>query len=258
MYKIVTNPLVKCTTGKNLNSVKGIVVHWVANPKTSAAANRNYWENQADGVCAHDIIDLDGTVLNCVDYAKECYQVGCPTGYTPRALKELSSYPNNCVVGVECTHIDWTGLMTPETYNTLVEHIAFLCKKFGLTTANVYTHHEIVGDYKDCHRWFTNNPDEWVKFKARVEDILHPAPVVKPAPVQPKPVVKPVVIPPLTGLLKVGVRGDQVKFVQQKLGVAADGIFGPNTQTAVKAFQTKNKIAADGIVGPNTWKLFFQ
>lgn len=39
----------------------------------------------------------------------------------------------------------------------------------------------------------------------------------------------------------------------QKQTVAVDGIFGPKTETAVKAFQKAKKLAVDGIVGPKTW-----
>src|SRR5512132_421180 len=41
--------------------------------------------------------------------------------------------------------------------------------------------------------------------------------------------------------------------------IAVDGIFGPNTEAAVKAFQQSKGLAADGIVGPLTWpKLIVQ
>ena len=33
-----------------------------------------------------------------------------------------------------------------------------------------------------------------------------------------------------------------------------DGIFGANTEAAVKAFQSENGLAADGIIGPKTWE----
>lgn len=32
-----------------------------------------------------------------------------------------------------------------------------------------------------------------------------------------------------------------------------DGIYGPETEAAVKAFQTKNGLQVDGIIGPDTW-----
>ena len=55
-------------------------------------------------------------------------------------------------------------------------------------------------------------------------------------------------------LLKVGSRGEDVKKLQAKLGLGADGIFGKGTEDAVKSFQTKNGLSPDGIVGENTWK----
>jgi peptidoglycan hydrolase-like protein with peptidoglycan-binding domain len=62
-----------------------------------------------------------------------------------------------------------------------------------------------------------------------------------------------------TSTLKRGSRGPLVKLLQGMLAVLidqeiqVDGIFGPQTEKAVKEFQKRVKIAADGIVGKLTW-----
>lgn len=53
-------------------------------------------------------------------------------------------------------------------------------------------------------------------------------------------------------ILKVGSKGDLVKKLQEKLGLAADGNFGPGTEKSVKDWQAKNGLTADGVVGPAT------
>lgn len=60
--------------------------------------------------------------------------------------------------------------------------------------------------------------------------------------------------------LRKGSRGSEVKQLQQLLtskGFSTkgiDGIFGNNTDKAVRSFQKSKKLTADGIVGPNTRK----
>jgi peptidoglycan hydrolase-like protein with peptidoglycan-binding domain len=53
-------------------------------------------------------------------------------------------------------------------------------------------------------------------------------------------------------LLKQGTRGDTVKKLQQKLGITADGAFGPGTEKAVREYQQKNGLVVDGAAGPAT------
>ena len=54
-------------------------------------------------------------------------------------------------------------------------------------------------------------------------------------------------------ILKRGLKGAPVKRLQEKLGIAADGDFGPGTEQAVKDFQAANGLAVDGIAGPDTF-----
>jgi putative chitinase len=58
-------------------------------------------------------------------------------------------------------------------------------------------------------------------------------------------------------LLKVGSQGDDVKKLQTKLGLTADGIFGQGTAKAVKKWQIDNDANPDGIVGNETWNKMF-
>jgi putative chitinase len=58
-------------------------------------------------------------------------------------------------------------------------------------------------------------------------------------------------------LLKKGSNSDDVKKLQAKLGLAADGIFGAGTEAKVKEWQAANGLAADGIVGEGTWSKMF-
>lgn len=54
-------------------------------------------------------------------------------------------------------------------------------------------------------------------------------------------------------VIRQGDGGSDVAEVQTKLGITADGRFGPATKQAVKTFQAAHNLAADGVVGPNTW-----
>jgi len=160
--------------GNLLKAVKGIVVHWVANPNSTAQNNRDYFESlkrqysvkKPIYASAHYIIGLDGEIVQCIPDNEMAYHVGSKT-YTQEALNKLSNYPNDCTVGIECCHIDWNGNMTEKTYNSLINLCVKKLKEFNLTVDNLWLHKEVVG-WKDCHRWFVNNPNEWVKFKRKV------------------------------------------------------------------------------------------
>jgi len=59
-------------------------------------------------------------------------------------------------------------------------------------------------------------------------------------------------------VVKIGAGEHPTKTLQHLLrarghAVAVDGVFGPSTEAAVKAFQASRGLASDGIVGPVTW-----
>lgn len=53
-------------------------------------------------------------------------------------------------------------------------------------------------------------------------------------------------------LYKKGSRGEIVRMIQRALHLLPDGIYGMNTEEAVKAFQKNAGLKVDGVVGPAT------
>ena len=58
-------------------------------------------------------------------------------------------------------------------------------------------------------------------------------------------------------LLRIGSSGEEVKKLQQLLGVDVIGKFGPKTEAAVKGWQAAHGLTPDGVVGDATWAKMF-
>lgn len=83
-----------------------------------------------------------------------------------------------------------------------------------------------------------------------------------PAPAPVRPAARPAPSPaPASSVslptLRMGSKGPDVVTLQRKLGVKADGDFGPITYRAVRTYQQRNGLTVDGIVGPQTWASLF-
>jgi hypothetical protein len=104
-----------------LKAVKGIVIHWAANPVSTALANRNYFEGLKNQMPPNDkrfasahYVGLQGEIIRCVPDKEVCCHAGADN-YTNEAIRRLSSYPNNCTIGIELCHHDWSGAFSAET-----------------------------------------------------------------------------------------------------------------------------------------------
>lgn len=70
-----------------------------------------------------------------------------------------------------------------------------------------------------------------------------------------KAVMGAIVTPQGRPVLTLGSEGAAVAFVQRKLGLVADGQFGPRTAAAVREFKRGHGLSADSVVGPSAWRL---
>jgi len=142
-----------------LEKVKGIVVHYTANPGTTAAQNRSYFEGLKDmqktKASSHFVVGMDGEIIQCIPSSEISY---------------ASNDRNVDTLSIECCHKDETGQFTQETYDSLVELTAWLCGKFNLPVDSVIRHYDVTG--KECPIYYVKNEDAWEKFKKDVQEYL--------------------------------------------------------------------------------------
>ena len=145
--------------GIALSEVNNIVVHYTANPGSTAEQNRNYFENLKDThatkASSHFIIGIDGEIIQCIPTSEMCY---------------ASNNRNSDTLAIECCHPDESGKFTKETYDSLIELLAFLCGKFDLTGKDIIRHYDITG--KDCPRYYVAHKDKWKKLKKDVDKYI--------------------------------------------------------------------------------------
>lgn len=145
--------------GIESDPITGIVVHYTANPGSTAQENRDYFNGLQDGhdtsVSSHFVVGMEGEIVQCV-----------PTWEIAYASNER----NHDTISIECCHPDETGKFTDETYASLVQLTAFLCVKYGLDENAVIRHYDVTG--KNCPKYFVEHEDAWEIFKADVAAAL--------------------------------------------------------------------------------------
>ena len=206
---------------------KFIVIH-VAQSSTQSGTD-SWFQNPSAIVSAHFSVDKDGTVHQYVDTNEMAYA-------------EMDHNINS----ISIEHIGFTGEhLTPQQQASDKELFAWIHAIHGIRLVRTHNPSDPLGGvigHGELGVNGGNHPDcPGANILADVTHILG-----TPPPKPPIPVTRPV--------LKLGSRGTQVTFLQHKLHIPADGIFGPQTEAAVKHFQILHKLRANGMVGPAMWK----
>lgn len=145
--------------GTQSDKIENIVIHYTANPGTTAEQNRNYFEGLKDSrktrASSHFIVGIKGEIIQCV-----------PTWEIAYASNER----NADTVSIETCHKTKDGTYTKETYQSMVELTAWLCEKFDLTEADIIRHYDITG--KNCPKYFVEDEEAWGQFRSDVKKVL--------------------------------------------------------------------------------------
>lgn len=142
--------------GTALTKVNNIVVHYVANPGSTAKENRDYFEGLATSrltsASSHYVVGLKGEIIQCIPLNEVAY---------------CSNDRNNDTISIEVCHPGEDGKFNEDTYNSLVSLCAWLCDAYELDSESLIRHYDITG--KICPKYFVEHPDKWKKFKKDVK-----------------------------------------------------------------------------------------
>lgn len=145
--------------GISIEEIHGIVIHYTANPGSSAQDNRDYFNGLKDShetsASSNFVIGLKGEIIQCVPTWEVAY---------------ASNDRNGDTISIECCHPDESGKFTDETYQSLVQLTAWLCAKYNLTSEQVIRHYDVTG--KICPKYFVEDESAWAEFRKNVQDAL--------------------------------------------------------------------------------------
>lgn len=145
--------------GTPLKKVRSVVIHYTANPGTSAEANRNYFEGLKDtgttSASSHFVIGLEGEIIQCIPLNEISY---------------ASNDRNNDTISIECCHPDVTGKFNDKTYKSLVTLTAWVCCKYNLKKKDIIRHYDVSG--KLCPLYYVKHEDAWEQFKDDVMEYI--------------------------------------------------------------------------------------
>ena len=146
-------------SGITLRKVKGVVIHYVENPGSTAKENRDYFNNLQDThltkASSHYIVGLDGEIIQCIPQSEISY---------------ASNNRNEDTISIECCHPEKNGKFNEKTYDSVVHLTAWICKTYGLSSKNVIRHYDVTG--KMCPKYYVKHENAWKDFCNKVQECL--------------------------------------------------------------------------------------
>lgn len=145
--------------GIPLEKVNGIVIHYTANPGTSAQNNRDFFQSLSvtgeKSVSSHFVVGIQGEIIQCIPCNEIAY---------------ASNQRNADTISIECCIPDETGKFTDSTYDSVVHLTAWLMGRYDLEIDDVIRHYDVTG--KNCPKYFVEYPLEWDKFKNNISSFI--------------------------------------------------------------------------------------
>lgn len=138
--------------GTALAEVNGIVIHYTANPGTTAMQNRDYFaglaESHETSASSHFVVGLEGEIVQCIPCNEIAY---------------ASNERNADTIAIECCIEDETGRFNEKTYQSLVQLVTWLIGRYDLQVEDVIRHYDVTG--KNCPKYFVEHEDAWENFR---------------------------------------------------------------------------------------------
>lgn len=142
--------------GEKLGKVKNVFVHYTANPNTSAANNRSYFENLKDThetyASTHFVIGIEGEIIQCLPLEEIGYGV------------KTRNYDS---VSIECCYTSEDGSFSEATYQSLLHLVGWLLWEYDLEPEDVLRHYDVGG--KMCPLYYVEHEDAWEAFRKDLE-----------------------------------------------------------------------------------------
>jgi len=230
MYK-VTESLITMNRPRTPLTPQGVVVHSTDNIGATAKGHINWLNNGYRGGSAHYFADWQD-IYRAVPEAEQAWHAG-PTA-------------NSRYLSIEMCETITLAEFT-EVWLRTIWLLSDMCRRYGWSANNIISHAEISRLYKETDH--TDPTGYLSKFGKTFADLR--AAVITKLSTTPQQQVSRGTISRAT--VCQGSKGENVKYLQGKLGIVADGDFGPITKAAVIAFQKANGLDPDGICGPLTW-----